>query len=264
MAKTLVTDLKSDDDFRNFYEKEYYRHSAMTEIPEDGDFMYGVVLEHLKPYLRNGIAAADVGCNNGNLSLYMAKRGCRVLGIDYARNVIEGAKASADFYHIGNAEFKAMDFVKEWNKTDEFDFVFCCNVLEHVREDREFVVKFYQMLKPGGKLLLIIPTVYSSMFRTYKFFTGRFYSDEEVGHLRRYGKKESMDMVESAGFVIDKVNFIDGPLREWFIVHQRLRIFQKIWKLPVIRSAFNRIDSIMAGLHLYPATIVIHGHKKER
>lgn len=262
MNKILVTDLKTDEDFRNFYENEYYRHPSMTKIPVDDDFMYGVVLNQMKPYLLPGITVADVGCNNGNLSLYMAKKGCQVLGIDYARNVIEAAKASADFYKIANAEFKAMDFVKEWDQSGKFDFVFCCNVLEHVREDKEFVVKFHQMLKPGGRLLLIIPTSYSSMFRTYKFFTGRFYSDDEVGHLRRYNKKESRDIVENAGFVIDRMVFIDGPLREWFIVHQYLRVCQVIWKLPGIRWIFNRIDSFMAGLNFYPATVAIHGHKK--
>ena len=262
MGKTVVTDLKTDEDFRNFYEKEYYRHPSMTEIPEDGDFMYGVVLKHLKPYLKQGITAADVGCNSGNLSLYMAKHGCNVLGIDYARNVIDGARASAEHYRIKNVDFVAMDFVKEWNRTDEFDFVFCCNVLEHVREDREFVEKFYQMLKPGGKLLLIIPTSYSSMYRTFKFFTGHFYSDDEVGHLRRYNKKEAKTIVERTGFEINSMDFVDGPFREWFIVHKRLRIFQMIWKQPGIRKIFNSIDSFFAGLFFYPATVVIHAYKK--
>jgi cyclopropane fatty-acyl-phospholipid synthase-like methyltransferase len=263
MGKTLVTDLKTDEDFRNFYEKEYYRHPSKTEIPEDGDFMYGVVLKHLKPYLKPGIKAADVGCNSGNLSLYMAKHGCNVLGIDYARNVIDGARASAEYYRIKNVEFKAMDFVKEWDRTDEFDFVFCCNVLEHVREDREFVEKFYQMLKPGGKLLLIIPTSYSSMYRTFKFFTGRFYSDDEVGHLRRYNRRECRAIVEQTGFIIKKVVYIDSILREWFIVSKWLRPFTMIWKQPFIKRIFNFTDSVMAKLFIYPSEVCIHAYKKE-
>lgn len=262
MSKKLVSDLKTDEDFRDFYEREYFRHPEMTKIPEYGDFMYGIVLRHLKPYMKQGIKAVDVGCNNGNLSLYMAQSGCEVLGIDYARNVVESAQKSAAFYGIKNAEFKAMDFVKEWNRSEEFDFVFCCNVLEHVREDKLFVEKFYQALKPGGKLLLIIPTSYSSMYRTYKFFTGRFASDDEVGHLRRYDGSESRDLVERAGFTITKMAYVDSALREWFIVHKQLRLFTMIWKQPVIRRVFNFVDSVLAKLFVYPATVCIHATKE--
>lgn len=262
MGKILVSDLKTDEDFRNFYEKEYYRHPKMTEIPRDDDFMYGVILKHLRPYLKKGVKAVDVGCNNGNLSLYMATRGCDVLGIDYARNIVEAAQESAEYYQIRNIEFKSMDFVKEWDRSAEFDFVFCCNVLEHVREDRLFVEKFYQTLKPGGKLLLIIPTTYSSMYRTYKFFTGRFASDDEVGHLRRYDRRECRDIVERAGFKVDRIVYIDSVLREWFIVNKLLRPFTMIWKQPLIRRVFNFTDVFLARLFIYPSEVCIHASKK--
>lgn len=244
---------------RGFYEREYERDLSITSIPKKGDFMYGQVLGQITPYLKPNIYVLDLGCNTGNLSLFMAKQGCKVYGIDIARNAVESAKKSSEFYKIDNVVFESIDF-NNWDRAEVFDFVLCNHVIEHISSDRELLQKIFLSLKPGGKLVLITPTVYSSFFLVNKIFTGKCKFDEEVGHLRRYSCKEIKSLVKEIGLNIEKTVFLDSMLREWFIIYKPLRVFNKIWSRRYIRTVFNKIDSILASF-LFPASICLHCSK---
>jgi len=59
--------------------------------------MYAQVINQIRPHIRPGMEVLDIGCNNGYSSLYMAKLGCEVLGIDIADNAIESDKRNRDY-----------------------------------------------------------------------------------------------------------------------------------------------------------------------
>ncbi|MFH0940153.1 MAG: class I SAM-dependent methyltransferase [Planctomycetota bacterium] len=252
---------QSNDELRDFYEKKYARADGITGIPADDDFMYGQVVTQIRAYLIPGSKALDLGCNDGALSLYLARHGCDVLGIDLARNAVETAQRSGAHHQIGNARFEVLDFVKDWNGTEEFDCVLCSHVLEHVPQDDVFMRKIHTALKPGGRLLLLTPSTYSSLARLSKFFTGRVAHDEEVGHLRRYNRQSIEQVVRDCGFTIEKIVFLDGAMRDWFILCKLLRRFNCVWSLPVIRRAFNAFDKLTARF-FFSATLCIHARRK--
>lgn len=249
-------------DLREFYEKQYFRDLNIAHIPKEDDFVYGQVLGELRPYLKKDLVVLDLGCNNGNLSLYMARKGCNVTGIDYARNAVEAAQHSAEHYGIHNIQFKSMDFLQDWKEPAVFDLVLCSHVIEHVPEDELFLQKISFSLKPGGTLLLFTPTVYSSFIMINKLFTGRSRHDEEVGHLRRYTKKILVERLSSAGFKRIRSVYLDSALRDWFMICIPLRVFNRIWGLPVIRTLFNFLDYVLAKLFFFPAAIGVHAKKE--
>jgi 2-polyprenyl-3-methyl-5-hydroxy-6-metoxy-1,4-benzoquinol methylase len=254
MNKTLSEDL------REFYEKRYERGTGIFPLLEDKDFMYAQVLFNLKPYLHQGTKTLDLGCNNGNLSLYMARAGCDVLGIDIAENAIEEARRNARHHHVSNVQFLCLDFLRDWRDQEVFDFILCVYVLEHIPDDQKFLIKIAQALKPGGNLLLTVPTPYSSLYRFCMKVKGRCSHDEEVGHLRRYTQSHIISMTEKAGLEVKKAAFIDGLLRDWFIVCRPLRVFQKIWYRPFLRTMFNGLDTLTAP-YLFPAGLCLHARR---
>lgn len=254
--------LESPEGLREFYEKDYVRELNRATIPQDDDFMYSQVLHQIRPYLKPGMKVLDLGCNNGNLSLYMANFGCEVLGIDIASNAIELAKQSADFYGISNARFESMDFISEWDKPGVFDFVLCSHIIEHIPRDDLFLQKISFATKPKGRLVLFTPTNYSSLVFISKLFTGRFAYDEEVGHLRRYTREMIRDLMEINGFKINRAIFLDGALREWFILYKPLRPFNKIWARRYVRSLFNFVDTLLAPF-FFPSAICVHAQQDE-
>ena len=73
-----------------------------------------------------------------------------------------------------------------------FDTIFSVHVLEHVENDRSFVEDCLHMLKPGGKLITLVPALqflYSDL-------------DRNIGHYRRYDKKMVRRLVQGLDYRI--------------------------------------------------------------
>ncbi len=249
-------------DLREFYEHAYERAAAAAPLVEEHDFMYGQVIGEIKGYLRANVRALDLGCNDGALSLFMAGRGCRVLGVDLAENAVETARAGAEHHGVSGAEFRQLDFVRDWSETQVFDLVLCSHVIEHVPDDEAFLRRVCSSLKPGATLVLFTPTLHSLLYRSYKALGRPFPFDEEVGHLRRYDKAALTALAERAGFAVERLAYLDSPLRELCIIPKPLRKLQRVLSLPGVRSAFNALDRLVAKA-ICPATICIHAKRAQ-
>ncbi len=82
---------------------------------------------------------------------------------------------------------------------ESFQTVIGINVLEHVEEDEKALFHLGQVLKPSGRLLLLVPAkkwAYTSL-------------DRELGHFRRYEKKELREKLVKASFRIEKLYFFN-------------------------------------------------------
>lgn len=73
---------------------------------------------------------------------------------------------------------------------ERFECVVCCEVLEHVEDDRHFLEQLRTLLVPGGIVALSVPS-------RMKYWTVH---DEIVGHLRRYERDELTVLLQAAGF----------------------------------------------------------------
>jgi SAM-dependent methyltransferase len=76
-----------------------------------------------------------------------------------------------------------------------FDLVVSQNVFEHIADDRAAVAAVAQALRPGGRLMTLVPAhprLYGSLDRAY-------------GHHRRYTRERLRSVVESAGLEIERL-----------------------------------------------------------
>lgn len=62
--------------------------------------------------------------------------------------------------------------------------------------------KLYDLLKPGGKLIMTVPALMSLWS----------YNDELNHHFRRYDKHQLLEVLEGAGFTIKKCSFYNSFL----------------------------------------------------
>lgn len=91
---------------------------------------------------------------------------------------------------------------------DTFDAFLYINVLEHIEEDEEELRLMYSLLRSGGVACIFVPAV-QSLFSEY---------DREVGHYRRYSKKELRSKIEKAGFTLVDMRYFDFPgFFTWFV-----------------------------------------------
>ncbi len=91
---------------------------------------------------------------------------------------------------------------------DKFDTVICSNVLEHISDHERALTHMKQILKPGGRLVLLVPAnpaIYSGL-------------DEELGHFRRYTEIELKGVLDRAGFEIHRLfpHNLVGALGWWW------------------------------------------------
>ena len=77
---------------------------------------------------------------------------------------------------------------------DQFDVVTALDVIEHIDDDRGALVSMRQTLKPRGLLVLTVPqhpALWSEV-------------DEFSRHRRRYTRKELIEKVRTAGYVVER------------------------------------------------------------
>lgn len=96
-----------------------------------------------------GKAALDIGCGGGILCEEIARMGFAVTGIDPSAHSLQIAAGHAQAgglriqYEQGAGE--AIPY-----RDHSYDMVFCCDVLEHVRDLPKVIAEISRVLKPGG------------------------------------------------------------------------------------------------------------------
>jgi SAM-dependent methyltransferase len=105
--------------------------------------------------------------------------------------------------------------VREWDVTQppppdlpQPDSILCSNVLEHIEDDRAVVANADLALKPGGRMIFIVPRgekLYSSL-------------DAAIGHYRRYDQDRLRALFEELGYEIEELFTLNkiGVLGWWY------------------------------------------------
>jgi SAM-dependent methyltransferase len=94
------------------------------------------------------------------------------------------------------------------------DSVICFNVLEHIEQDETALRNIFDLLEPGGRFLLLVPShpwLYGSL-------------DQHLGHRRRYRKKELRNKLEAMGFRVIYLKYFNRiGILGWFLNSRILR-----------------------------------------
>jgi SAM-dependent methyltransferase len=194
-----------------FYEQYHLKNKPFRKTIGRNNFTYFNVLNFLHAnYLDSlpegaKLKVLDVGCGVGSLSLYLAKLGHQVTGIDLSQRAIKIAQGAAH-----DLKLKVHFSVGELqNGTGGYDLVICSEVIEHVPDDLSLLKQLRSHLKPTGWLLLTTPSRHSWWCRQgwYAEF------DEQVGHLRRYSRTSLRRSLTQAGLAVEVWRESDGILR---------------------------------------------------
>ncbi len=167
----------------------YVTLERMGKLSRYNDWIW----QSIAPYV--GDRVLEVGAGVGNMTRVM-----------YGRELIVATDVDTAYLHILENRFAHTPTVRVARldlgtdetlrfKADRFDTVVCLNVLEHIENDEGALQRLYDILVPGGKLLLFVPAD-QKLFGTM---------DTQVGHYRRYSREELQRVMESAGFATEKV-----------------------------------------------------------
>ena len=94
----------------------------------------------------------DVGCGAGLTSEPLSRLGAKVCGIDFVKKNIEIAKKHAQQNKL-NINYINKDIVN-FNPKEKYDVILLLEVIEHLDNWKEIILKLKNNLKPKGKFIL--------------------------------------------------------------------------------------------------------------
>jgi 2-polyprenyl-3-methyl-5-hydroxy-6-metoxy-1,4-benzoquinol methylase len=102
----------------------------------------------------NGKAFLDIGCNGGFMTEVAREAGFSATGVDPDANSLAWARDHYPENHYIHGFFGDLPELR-----DEFDAVYCSEVIEHVPDSRRFVDALAARMKPGGVVYLTTPDI---------------------------------------------------------------------------------------------------------
>jgi ubiquinone/menaquinone biosynthesis C-methylase UbiE len=129
---------------------EDFGHSIRTEAERAAwDRIFNIVLSG-----RSGLDALDAGCGTGFLSLELAARGHRAIGIDFAPAMLaEARRKAAD--RSASIRFEEADAEQLPFASGSFDLVISRHVLWTLPHPEAAIDEWIRVLRPGGRLAVI-------------------------------------------------------------------------------------------------------------
>jgi 2-polyprenyl-3-methyl-5-hydroxy-6-metoxy-1,4-benzoquinol methylase len=108
----------------------------------------------LQQILPVGGTLLDIGCGTGSLSLILAELGYTVSGIDWSPAMLERAQAKAQASNRA-IHFQVMDAAFPQFPPGQFDAIMCRHLLWALPQPDQVLVRWVNLLKPGGRLFLV-------------------------------------------------------------------------------------------------------------
>ncbi len=163
-----------------------------------------------------GSRILEIGSGFGNITKYFANRE-RVIATDLdpvACETLQNAYRDQPGVRVGSLRFPLSTAEIEDLQRERLDTAICSNVLEHIEDDRVTLAQIRQILRPGGRLILLVP----AMPRLYGTL------DKELHHFRRYSWPELESKILQAGFQIEQIRYLNRPgVFGWYLNSRILR-----------------------------------------
>ncbi len=183
----------------------------------------------------------DVGCGVGTLSLYIASKRKKVIGIDISKNAIAIAQKSAKFLNLDNCIKFINKDILDYNTNFKFDFILCSEVIEHNKNVLLMLKKIKTFMKKDGVLFVTTPLDTAPLYRwglLHKF-------ELRVGHIKRYSEKSIKKLIYKSGLEINKISFEEGVLRNLLFTNRVFNLLIKLLNNSQIMSyCFSTIDNV--------------------
>jgi len=231
-------------DVKHLYTESYFLNDATGHDEfrafrgrfEDLIDKFRMVINRLD--LNKSNSLLDIGCGRGEIVIYHALNGGKATGADFSDEAISLASAKAEELQA-SCSFIVSSF-ENLDETGKYDRIIALDFIEHISTDESetFFTKCYNLLNPGGKLLIF--TYPNTIRRRYGYKLIRFLSiikmkplpvkepDTVSDHYKQYHLNEQnyftlRDMAVRHGFRNVKVDYYDPTVKESFIKNALLR-----------------------------------------
>lgn len=134
----------------------------------------------------------EIGCGAGNFLVRAADRGFEVTGLEYSPYAAERARKNLG----GRGRVLVGEVSSLADQHDVYDVCVLCDVIEHVRHPDEFVRDILRLLRPGGVLLVVTPSLDSWSARVL----GSRWMEYKAEHLYYFTRATITRQLAGAGY----------------------------------------------------------------
>ena len=197
-----------------------------TEDPKNIGHVTLARMGKLEPYNRwlagrfqwaLGQRVLEIGAGFGNMTRHLTDGRELVVASDLdpvAVEYLKGVFRENPSVRVASYRFPLEPAAQEEIRALGIDTLVCCNVWEHIEDDRVTLTDMREILPPQGRLILLVP----ALARLYGSL------DVHLRHFRRYEKPELERKLSEAGFRIEDCRFVNRPgVFGWFVNGRLLR-----------------------------------------
>jgi len=224
--------------------------------------------------LQRGDFVLDAGCGEGRHVFECFRHDCSILGVDLSQQSLLKAR-----YVLG--EMKAR---KEANgrvlllrgnalrfpfSAGTFDKIICAEVIEHVDDDRLGITELGRVLKPGGRIAVTVPTLFTEY--VYDFLSKEYFRTPG-GHVRKVIPQELARSMEHNGLRVYAVGFAHAfhfpywMLRCLFGLHCEKAVLPLVYRKFLHLSLFSKPLRFLEKLcnYFFPKSIILYAQKAQK
>jgi SAM-dependent methyltransferase len=149
----------------------------------------------LSPFCRDNIL--EIGSGIGSISTLILEKYSKVclsdLKEEYCEILRKKFAQHPNLINVYQLDLEEPDLQQSFpGLISQFDSIIASNVVEHVKDDSLAIRNCYDMLKPKGRLIVLVPA-YEALYNNL---------DRDLGHFRRYRKNELTKLFRTGGFSV--------------------------------------------------------------
>jgi len=172
-------------------------------------------ISFLEKEIVKGDRVLDIGCWDGARVARLTNF-CDAYGLDIDENKLNLAQEDI------KKRLHVADITKKVPFKNKFDWAFCTEVIEHVKNDKKLISNCNKVLKKGGILILTTPKKINGLdFWDPAWVRWKLGFGERHYH---YSKQELFSKLEKGGFYIERF-YVGGSLR--WLIFRWINVFLK-------------------------------------
>lgn len=153
----------------------------------------------------------DVGCSEGTLSKKMKDNNCTVVGIELDEDAAKKAGKFCKEVLVGDVE--SVKISSGYEKY--FDIILFADILEHLKEPSEVLLRFSKYLKDDGVIIISVPNIANWRIRFQLLFGNFDYQEYGIldnSHIKFFTEKSTKNMIKEAGYDIVQFDLTVGDI----------------------------------------------------
>ena len=185
---------------KDFYEKQYHQ-TYITHVEPDAlnpKAYYEKMRKSTKIWsdkfnamLSGKEVVLDIGCSTGHFMDLVKNKTSKIYGSDLNQKEIEFCRKTLKF-DVSDEP------LEERFAQETFDYITMIYVLEHIAKPKEFLLSVKKLLKPEGRLIILVPNIQDALINFYDIpeFRSFYYCIE---HLFYYNSPTIGRLLDSVG-----------------------------------------------------------------